>query len=448
MGARRNLPAAVLREGDPGAENAVRVVPTGARMRMVGTATAGYTLNDSKARRANYTADQLQAVGRIQAVATLLAFRARAGEVPSRRDMACALDVLADAGRFFGAPSRYAQSEIRNYLPADWRESATDELVGRAVGSERCPRSGIMSNREAGLMLSVRLIEILQIEAESDGKLFLLLGTDESDAERNLRRAARDRQMDRDLKRRKREGARSAEGCSPVRISNTRRGLPDGPATFQADMVHAAVEGGAAGVPDIVAATGLPISTVKPILNRLTKAGSIVRVSRGRYAVRWGAGGLPPAVHATCTPTPLPGVGAGLNAEAAPNSGPEVQPSTPRPPSEVESNVPAFPIEGARGTAGLCPAPRGPEVKLRPASAAAPTPGSGANDDAETEGALPPHPRSRKAGPADAHVFLLPSKEALRRVHEVARTAAPVLTLSARVAAIRAALASFTRLVA
>lgn len=294
MAARRHLPAAVLREGDAGAENAVRLVPAHAVDIKVGHAVIGYRLGKRNA-RLSLTKDQFQAAERIKAVSRLLAWRAAAGEDPDERALAAALEVLADAARFFPS-GRYSLVNVRDHLPVDWRSSACDAQVLHAISTPRPPRDGIMSNREAGRILTVQMVEVLALEEEDGGRIFPLVGIDEPEAERALRRAARDRQMDRELKRRKRAEAKSAESNTAVRFSSTQWGFPDNPdVTFPANAVIAALQGGAVSPSDVAAATGKTVGACKMALRRLTDTGHVLKLARGRYAAVQGrAGRLPP----------------------------------------------------------------------------------------------------------------------------------------------------------
>ena len=339
MAVSRNRPAAVLREGDPGAESALHLVPSDAEMVMVGDCTTGYTVPP---RRTGYTAAQLQAARRIEEVRRLLEWRASAGEVPSRADVVAALDVLTDATRFF-ASGKLSSQGLRNHFPSRWSELVADELIGQAIATPRPNFNGVVSNREAGLTLALRLVEVLAIEAEAGGQLFQLLGTDESDAERDERRAARERQMDRELKRRKRAEAKAAESHTTVRMPSNHRGHPDKPnVTFGDGSVISALRAGAVTSSDVAAATGKTVAASKMALRRLMDAGYVLKVARGRYAAQASGEGMRPAESVPSQGPAVVGPSVDYNV-ATSYSGPETPLSCLKSASEVASKRQALP---------------------------------------------------------------------------------------------------------
>ena len=103
---------------------------------------------------------------------------------------------------------------------------------------------------------------------------------DETPIEIRERRASRERQMGAVRQRRYRERRKSDDAnlVDGHNASNSRNRT-----VTQDARIVAAIQNGATKIPEISAVTGLPDTTIGPLLTKLTKAGAIERVGHGRY---------------------------------------------------------------------------------------------------------------------------------------------------------------------
>lgn len=363
---RRPPAAAVLRAGDAGADIAARLVPPGARMRMVGGCTTGYETHPNKIRRR--TGLQQQAARILFSIRVLAFWRTRHGEVPSANDVAELVDLIANSLFHLHGDGRHVLSRegVLSWVPPEWHDLIPVGTIGAALEAS-WPPDRVPSNSEIGRRLKVHLLEVREIA--DAGSLINFHAVDESAEARAQRRAARRREVSNERRRREKEAAgkgnktccisfRKKEGA---RFVTLRRG--GAPA-----RVYDAINSGVTSLQQILAEVGLPEAAIKMALTRLIRAGAIIRTGRGRYAA---AGcGAEPHEHA-------PALSAAGATSSVAHSGPETQAAPPEPASEVEHTVPAQSPTASDGRAPearetVCDA--GPEVSRRPAAITPPNP--------------------------------------------------------------------------
>ncbi|NMN57838.1 hypothetical protein FHT36_001735 [Xanthobacter sp. SG618] len=226
-----------------------------------------------------------RAINRLAAVHSIANWRAGAGEVPTKIAIARYVECVADALRHAdGGGRRYTFDVIairEHWLPRKWRDAITDDQIYDVVldvVSYRTPDE-LMGDREAGRLLRLHANEVEAMRAGGTTVPFCpvdLSSEQHSALRREWRRAGW-----RAASRRYRE----AKKVAATRHRFPRRGGDDVICNLsQPDAVRAAVEAGAVTIADIVAATSLSRSTLKPLLSRLVKAGAIMRTGRGTYA--------------------------------------------------------------------------------------------------------------------------------------------------------------------
>lgn len=233
------------------------------------------------------TLTQMFALRRLADIRALVSLRCEAGELPvSRAGVAV---VLADAvskvdsvgGRNCDAPG------LAELLPREWARDIGLDVLHTAALSARKHR--LLDDSTAGRLLGLTVDEVEEMATR--GRVVTLHPINEDEEARAHRRASRRRKMARARNARYRKKLaleRFGEKVATDRDAHIyNREASRNVATFkqtQGLQVRAAIEAGASSLTEIVAATGLTLQTIKPLLSRLTKAGQITRAGRGRYA--------------------------------------------------------------------------------------------------------------------------------------------------------------------
>ncbi|WP_156034287.1 hypothetical protein [Bosea sp. 117] len=235
---------------------------------------------------------QHRAAKRLAELARLASWRARYGVLSDPVGWA---RVGADALHHLDGIERWRRdaSGVRRQLPPGALISDADlaDILAEPAMTDR-----LISAIEAG-----RLAELVGIEAAemaADGSLITTLTPrDESRAERldrcNMRRREKTRlrvAKHRESKQMQRSNSVTLAACNIATECNapknngsvTRKAATLRPDT-DVDRVIAALRGGASKVGDIIAASGLRETTVRPWLSRLKRAGLIVSPMRGSY---------------------------------------------------------------------------------------------------------------------------------------------------------------------
>lgn len=294
--------AAVIRDGEAGADDVTRVVPRRARLVRVGDAVAGYWLTPAKAHyRFSFRSRRVMEID-------LLA-RLRYQEAPPPPEAARAL-AIAVAGH---AEPNAASAWIELWCPTlDPDEQA--QIVTDAAAKRTFWRADAIAR-----LLDVTMNERTVLGLRTVGAI---------DCDKRQRTLAR-KQRDRDRKRAARAAASKRRPVSVAKIEpwteaglsratwfrRKKRGSHDGnvagdetafvrnvfirdiadrisltrratlrPASA-AERVVAMLTANDASVAALIAQTGLPAATLRPILSRLVKRGLVVRPGRGVYRV-------------------------------------------------------------------------------------------------------------------------------------------------------------------
>ena len=176
------------------------------------------------------------------------------------------------------------------------REHITDAMVLSIIQASGRP-SRLMSNQEAG-----RLSEFVEAERADLQAAGLNLSTldpqDEEEHARAMRRALRAREKTRIRTAKYRANKRLKQTNSVTRATCNIAADGDGPNIHtgsvaakrtiirpgsQAARIVASVNAGAMTASDISATTGIKTTTLRPLLTRLSRAGLITSIGRGRY---------------------------------------------------------------------------------------------------------------------------------------------------------------------
>lgn len=293
----RPLPAAVLREDDPGADRVARVVPRRARLVMIGTAVAGYY----SPRKARWQfCFRSRRVAEIDALARL---RYQAAPPPP-----AAARAFAEAVAHHAEPNEAAQWIDRWCVRLNAAERAA--IVADAAASPRRWRA-------------VELGELLKLRRGERQLLGIRTFRAQGQTRRDLTEANKRRKLERQ------RAARAARPAKPMSNEKTKPWIAEGvsrrtwyarkaraanvavpctenepskythlfasksvqpsetfatsPSGSAPNRIIAALRNGPLDVSTIVRLTGLDHRVVRPALTRLLSAGRIIRISRGVY---------------------------------------------------------------------------------------------------------------------------------------------------------------------
>lgn len=287
------LPAAVMRDGEAGAENIARVVPRRAQLVRVGNAVAGYWLSPAKAQyRFSFRSR------RVREIEFLASLRYQNAPPPPEAARALAIAVAGHS-----EPNAAIAWINRWCVTLDHDEQ--EQIITDAATKRRFWRADAIAS----------LLDVTKHERDVLG----LRTIGAIDCDKRQRTIAR-KQRDRDRKRAARAASAkprslSLEKAAPWAVAGISRATwyrrkkrnvasrktgsvhnicinsiadvtslmsaTSGPATAAARV--AALVSGNTSVASLIEQTGLTAATLRPVLSRLVKRGRLVIVSRGLY---------------------------------------------------------------------------------------------------------------------------------------------------------------------
>jgi len=235
-----------------------------------------------------------RAASRVRHLAELASLRSENGEwsalpVGWVQVLADALAVLHGRGRW-----RLDERSIRARLPRADEQAVSSKMIRDVIATPRS-QGRLLSESAAGHLVNLTLAELAELAER--GVILSMKPADETPADRVRRREERRRKMHRDQMRRLRKQKKDqalgnvtpnvadiASGCDVRMYSHaTSQGGAISEIQTEEERVAVAVARGAATPSDIARATHLPLTTLRPLLSRLLKAGRLKRPSRGRY---------------------------------------------------------------------------------------------------------------------------------------------------------------------
>jgi hypothetical protein len=331
----RPLPAAVLRENDPGAENVARVVPQRARLVKIGDAVAGYHLTPRRARW--QFSFRSRRVAEIDALARLR-YHAAPPPPAAARAFAEAVAHHAEPNEAAGWVNRWCirlSGEERAAIVADaaasprkWRATELGELLKlrrgerqllgirtfRAVGQTKRDLTEANRRRERERKRAARAERPKVVSQEATAP-WAAAGVSRATWYRLRAKAANVARHET-----KNVGSKYNRILPTKSVSRAATSDVAPSAGSTADRILAIMDVDAIDVATVVARTGFDHRVVRPALSRLLAAGKVVRIARGIYRV---AAPQAPAVAQSDTPARCP-VGSRSDRHGAPEhaSGP------------------------------------------------------------------------------------------------------------------------------
>lgn len=250
------------------------------------------------------TCTQGRAARRLKETAALLRWRGEYGVISEHEG---AMKVVANALSVLSGTGIWRADVLTAVAYLGDVGGDTAGLAGALWAASLCDR--LLPDDEAGRLLGLVLVELRDIQAR--GLTLTMHPVDETAEDRALRRIARKRETAAARMRAywvRKRGARaglqpanslsSGNATNPVRPFTPKYRITGGKragsnVAFRTgsgcDLVAAAVAAGAKTPPDIAGVTSLNATAIRVALCRLVKAGVIVRVQRGVYAIGKGA---------------------------------------------------------------------------------------------------------------------------------------------------------------
>jgi predicted transcriptional regulator len=214
--------------------------------------------------------------------------------------LADTLRILHGKGTF-----RLTAQHVLRRLPAEWRAAVDTCALAAVVEVMRAaPRvNGLIHPEDAGVMIDLRNIVRATIQKRDDHVIAYIYPIDETEEERDARRKARKREKDRRRYRRKlvknltlkNRLANVADHSAHLVTIGGRKTV----ATSQEDRVMDAVRNGASTITAIRAITDLPNQSVRSLLSRLKKSGTVTNIARGRWVLARASARSDPSVMST-----------------------------------------------------------------------------------------------------------------------------------------------------